>query len=98
MKTFSQPFEEWLSRNREQMIHCPYQPGSLLISRSSCLKRRETAQTIDLSDVMSGSEFDFAYRTGLARCLHCNVVFLPSRRSGKKAAKAVEPGRKAAVK
>ncbi len=31
--------EVWLAENRRQMIHCPYQPGNLIISKTACFQR-----------------------------------------------------------
>ena len=31
--------EDWLAENHKQMIDCPYQPGSLKISKVSCKRR-----------------------------------------------------------
>ncbi len=62
---------EWMDRNRNRMVQCHYQPGNLLITRQSCLARRQRAKEEDLTDIMKGDVLDYVYRKGLAICLAC---------------------------
>ena len=45
---------EWITRNRQNMIRCPHQPGNLLITKQSCQRRRIKARQEDLANVMKG--------------------------------------------
>jgi len=73
MSRYQQIIEEWLTRNRNRMVKCALQPGNLLISRQSCLKRRQRAKEEDLTDIMKGDVLDYVYRKGLAICLNCEA-------------------------
>ncbi len=73
--------EEWLVRNRDRMIGCPYQPGHLKISKEACRKRqlagRQTGEGFE--DLGEGEDFDLGhqasitYREGLAICRRCPI-------------------------
>jgi hypothetical protein len=65
--------EEWLAKNRREMISCPYQPGQLLISKKICGKRYRMGRREDFSDLMKGNLFNYAYKTGLSLCRNCEV-------------------------
>lgn len=65
---------EWITRNRQNMIRCPHQPGNLLITKQSCQRRRIKARQEDLANVMKGDVMDFIYRQGLSICLNCDAV------------------------
>ena len=43
--------EEWLHRNSEEFILCPFQPGNLRITRSGCRRRRMRAKAEDFAEV-----------------------------------------------
>ncbi len=74
MKDLQGQINEWISRNRHNLIHCPHQPGNLLITKWSCRMRRLKAQKEDLANVMSGDVMDYVHRQGLSICLTCNAM------------------------
>jgi hypothetical protein len=74
MRDLQGQIHEWISRNSENLIRCPHQPGNLLITKSSCRRRRLKAQKEDLANVMSGDVMDYIYRQGLSICLTCNAL------------------------
>ena len=74
MGTQQDRINEWISRNRQDMIHCPNQPGNLLITKESCRRRRLRAHQEDLSNVLRGDVMDYIYRQGLSICLTCTAA------------------------
>ena len=74
MRDLQGPISDWISRNSQNMIRCPNQPGNLLITKQSCQKRRLKARKEDLTNVMNGDVMDYVYRQGLSICLDCNVA------------------------
>jgi hypothetical protein len=74
MRDLQGQINEWISRNRQNLIHCPYQPGNLLITKWSCRRRRLKAQKEDLTNVMSGDVMDYVHRQGLSICLTCDAL------------------------
>lgn len=71
MRDMQGQISEWISRNRQNLIQCPHQPGNLLITRQSCQRRRIRARQEDLNNVMKGDVMDYVYRQGLSVCLSC---------------------------
>jgi hypothetical protein len=66
--------ESWLAENYEGMIHCPYQPGQLMISKSACIKRYATAQEDKAADPMKGGNvFFYNLKRGLSVCRDCPI-------------------------
>ncbi len=74
MRDIQGQMNDWISSNRQNMIHCPNQPGNLLISKQSCKKRRSKARQEDLTDTMKGDVMDYIYRKGLSICLTCAAM------------------------
>ena len=74
MKDLQGQINVWISRNRQNLIRCPHQPGNLLITKWSCRMRRLKAQKEDLANVMSGDVMDYVHRQGLSICLNCNAL------------------------
>jgi hypothetical protein len=74
MRDLQGQINEWISRNRQNLIRCPNQPGNLLITKWSCRRRRLKAQKEDLANVMSGDVMDYVYRQGLSICLTCDAL------------------------
>ena len=57
--------EAWLERNKNQLISCPLQPGSLRISQKACLKRHILGGRAKMHKFRDWAEIQ---RIGLARC------------------------------
>ncbi len=38
--------EIWLREKQHEMIHCPHQPGNLVISKAACFRRYRVEQTL----------------------------------------------------
>ncbi len=71
MRDVQGQISEWISRNRQDLIRCPHQPGNLLITRQGCRMRQARARQEDLSNVLRGDVMDYIYRQGLSICLTC---------------------------
>ena len=65
--------DKWLTKNREDMIVCPNQPGQLVISKSSCSKRYAMSRKEDLKDILKGDFYNYIYMKGLAVCRDCPI-------------------------
>jgi hypothetical protein len=65
--------DKWLAKNRRDMIVCPNQPGQLMISKSSCLKRYQMSRKENLRDLLKGDFFQYIYMKGLSVCHDCPV-------------------------
>lgn len=65
--------KEWLAKNQQDMICCPYQPGNLMISQKACSKRYSMGQKEDYQDLMKGGVFNYAYKRGLSLCRECPI-------------------------
>jgi len=65
--------KEWLTKNRREMICCPYQPGQLMISKSACSKRHALSRKENFGDIMKGDLFNYAYKMGLSVCRDCPI-------------------------
>lgn len=74
MRNMQDRINEWISRNRQNMIRCPHQPGNLLITKQSCRRRQIRARQEDLTNVMQGDVMDYVYRQGLTICLACEAM------------------------
>ena len=66
--------EEWLAQHRPEIIHCPYQPGNLLITKDGCRKRRVKARKENYADITKGDVLDYIYKSGLLRCRDCRLA------------------------
>ncbi len=62
--------EDWLAENHKQMIDCPYQPGSLKISKTSC-KRRFLASLY--MGNYNGDPMLHLVKKGLLLCASCPI-------------------------
>ncbi len=65
--------KEWLAKNQQQMISCPYQPGNLMISKNACSKRYWMGRKEDYQDLMRGDFFHYTYKRGLSVCRECPI-------------------------
>jgi len=74
MRDIQNLINEWISRNRHHMIHCPHQPGDLLITKQCCRRRQIKARQENLTNIMQGDVMDYIYRQGLSICLTCNAA------------------------
>lgn len=74
MRDIQKQVSEWISRNRQELIRCPHQPGNLLITRQSCRMRQMRARQEDLTNIMRGDVMDYVYRQGLSICLTCSAM------------------------
>lgn len=79
MRVTAHQIEEWLFRNRRNMIVCPHQPGNLRISLWGCRRRKSQARREDYTDMTKGDYFDYVYKNGLLRCRDCRVAGTASR-------------------
>jgi hypothetical protein len=68
--------DEWLAQHRPEIIHCPYQPGNLLITKKSCRKRRAKARKENYEDIMKGDVLDYIYKAGLLLCRDCRLALV----------------------
>jgi hypothetical protein len=64
---------EWLDAHEQGMIHCPYQPGKLMISKDVCLKRHEAALQERYDDMLKVSFFHYKLKKGLFLCSSCPI-------------------------
>lgn len=74
MRDVQRQISEWISRNRQNLIRCPHQPGNLLITKQGCQRRQIRARQEDLTNTMKGDVMDYIYRQGLSICLGCNAM------------------------
>ena len=65
--------KEWLAKNHEDMVSCPYQPGNLMISKSACARRYWMGRNEDYQDLMKGDVFNYSYKRGLSLCRECSI-------------------------
>jgi hypothetical protein len=65
--------KEWLAKNQQEMICCPYQPGNLMISKNACSKRYWTGRKEDYQDLMRGDFFHYSYKRSLSLCRACPI-------------------------
>jgi hypothetical protein len=65
--------KEWLAKNQQDMICCPYQPGNLMISKNACSKRYWMGRNEDYQDLMKGDVFNYSYKRGLSLCRECPI-------------------------
>jgi hypothetical protein len=64
---------QWLAKNKRDMIVCPNQPGQLTISKASCSKRYIMSRRQDLKDLLKGDFYQYIYIRGLSVCRDCPV-------------------------
>jgi len=74
MEATAKQADEWLQRNRRNIIHCPYQPGNLRITIWGCRRRKLLAERMDFTGITQGDDFHYAYLTGLLRCRNCPIA------------------------
>jgi len=65
--------DQWMTKNRGDMIVCPNQPGQLVISKTSCSKRYAMSRREDLKDILKGDFFHYTYMRGLTVCRDCPI-------------------------
>jgi hypothetical protein len=65
--------KEWLAKNQQEMICCPYQPGNLMISKNACSKRYWMGRKEDYQDLLKGDFFHYTYKRGLSLCRACPI-------------------------
>ncbi len=82
--------EDWLAENHKQMIDCPYQPGSLKISKVSC-KRRFLAGLYMGS--FNGDPMLYLVKKGLLLCAECPIGKKLGGNGRKKSLEEIFPGR-----
>ena len=64
---------QWLAKNKRDMIVCPNQPGQLMISKSSCSKRYIMSRRKDLKDLLKWDFYQYIYFRGLSVFRDCPV-------------------------
>ena len=62
------PVREWFLKNREILIHCPYQPGDLKITRNACRQRHKISKEM----VIEEGEISII-KKGFAVCHRCPI-------------------------
>ncbi len=62
----------WLSKHKDEMIKCPYQPGNLLISKDACIKRYQMAYKKD-KRAKAGEFQDYGIKMGFSICRDCPI-------------------------
>jgi hypothetical protein len=68
-----QEIRRWIQKHQEEMICCPNQPGLLVISKQSCLKRYRAALGRVFENVSREDPFHFALKKGLGLCEGCPI-------------------------
>jgi hypothetical protein len=63
----------WIQEHEREMICCPHQPGLLLISKKSCLKRYRAALARVFENVSQENPFHFTLKKGLILCEGCPI-------------------------
>jgi len=92
--------KEWLAKNQQEMICCPYQPGNLMISKNACSKRYGMGQKEDYQDLMKGDVFNYAHKRGLSLCRECPIgkelalVFKAGKSDSRSPAQNARPNRR----
>ncbi len=69
----TQNSEKWLALHGEKMIDCPYQPGNLRLSASSCAKRFACAHSKRYSKLSGDSPQLLAFKMNLTYCRNCKI-------------------------
>jgi|GEM_PF-1378520 hypothetical protein len=64
---------QWLEKNQPAMIHCPFQPGRLVISRDACKKRHLASHLEPFEETMETDFFKYTFRKGLSLCNQCPI-------------------------
>lgn len=65
--------EEWLAKNRPEMISCPFQPGNLIISKRACFHRHILGQREKLKLSKNDDFFYYKFKKGLFLCRRCPI-------------------------
>jgi hypothetical protein len=68
-----QYIREWMEENRDEMILCPNQPGYLRISRKGCVRRYLAAKEGIFESISKNDPFYYVLKTGMDRCISCNI-------------------------
>ncbi len=68
-----QTVSRWIRTHEREMMVCPHQPGLLLITRTSCLKRYRAALARAFETVSEENPFHHALRKGLSLCEGCQI-------------------------
>jgi hypothetical protein len=71
--THDKGVNRWIQQHEREMICCPHQPGLLLISKKSCLKRYRAALARVFDNVSEENAFHFALKKGLTLCEGCPI-------------------------
>jgi len=62
--------EAWLEKNKNQLISCPLQPGSLRIFEKVCLKRHILGRTAKVNKISDWTEVQ---KISLSTCKDCPI-------------------------
>lgn len=68
-----QQVNTWMQRHERDMICCPNQPGLLLISKKSCLKRYRAALARVFENVSQEDPFHYTLKKGFSLCEGCPI-------------------------
>lgn len=68
-----QEVSTWIEKHGRDMICCPHQPGLLLISKRSCLKRYRAALARVFENVSQEDPFHYTLKKGLSLCEGCPI-------------------------
>jgi hypothetical protein len=66
--------ENWQSTTMKEIIHCPFQPGNLKISKKACLKRYQASSRTTWDSNGHINLFYYTVGQGLLRCRSCPIV------------------------
>lgn len=73
MRPIDAAVSQWMEKNKPAMIHCPFQPGRLVISRDACKKRHLASQLEPFEETMETDFFRYTFRKGLSLCRQCPI-------------------------
>ncbi len=68
-----QDVEAWLRQHPEKMVHCPYQPGELVLSKAACAKRHMRANDPKYANIGAESFSLFVIKMNLIPCRECEI-------------------------
>jgi hypothetical protein len=66
--------DKWLSKNFNEIIECPQQPGNLKISKQACQKRLQAADRLRFDQKAQDDLFVFGVKQGLLKCKDCVMI------------------------
>ncbi len=72
---------KWLSKNFNEIIECPQQPGNLKISKQACQKRFQAAMRIRFDNNAQDDLFIYCVKQGLLKCKDCTMIGKSSKTS-----------------